>query len=150
MKYLKEVFQVQFQDIEFDGLRFSAIDEESSFKSIKERNAYLDNLLKEGSEFSSMRYKNIFKEFQKAEIHVKLSLSFIFRIISFSLLTLALIASIASASVVGFVMMGMALGTLILHTYNKRRAKDLYIGFLSGPEIIDYMFEKIQNSCETK
>jgi hypothetical protein len=150
MKYLSDIFQIDLQDLQFDGLKFSQIDEDSSFKSIKERNAYLDTLVDEGNEFSSLRYKNIFGEFQKSEIHVKLSFSFLFESLAFILIGLAFMAYVNSASVLGFALMGMSVGSLILHRYNKRKAGELYIGFLSGPDIIDYMFSEIQNSCKTK
>jgi len=150
MKYLADFFQIDLQDLQFEGLKFSQIDEDSSFKSIKERNAYLDNLTAEGNEFNSLRYKSIFREFQKAEIHVKLSFSFLFKALAFIMIGLAFMAVINSAPIMGFALMGMSIGSLILHKYYSRKAGELYVGFLTGPEIIDYMFAEIQNSRKTK
>ncbi|HPI82507.1 MAG TPA: hypothetical protein PK122_04755 [Candidatus Paceibacterota bacterium] len=144
MKYFEDIFQMQIQDLEFEGFRFSIKDIFS-----KKTKQELEDLVEDGSEFSSLSYKRIFRETQKAQIHVKLSFSFLFKVVAVALMVIAFISSFG-ASHVGFALMGMSGGAFLLSKFYQRRAKLLYIGFLSGPDIIDFMFEEIQKSRETK
>jgi len=149
MKCLTNFLRMDFNDLEFEGLRFSSIDKESSFKSIKERNDYLNTLINEGSEFSSLRYQSIFKEFQKSEIHVKLSFSIMFKIIAYILMGLAFIATV-NAGIIGLAVMGLGVILYFINFVYRRMAKDLYIGFLAGPSMIDFMFEQNREFSKTK
>jgi len=144
MKYFEDIFQMQISDLEFEGFRFSIRD--IFTKKTKEE---MEKLVEDGSEFSSLEYKRIFRETQKADIHMKLSFSFLFKTIAISLMVLAFLVSFG-ASNIGLAIMGMSGGAFILYKFYQRRAKELYVGFVSGPDIIDDMFEQIQKSRETK
>jgi hypothetical protein len=152
MKYLQNFLQFNLEDLQFNGLEFSTKETKSLFwKSEKERAAYVETLIEDGTEYSALRYKNIFRESQKLEIHVKLSLSVLFKTLSFLLMGIAIGASFIGLILISLVLLGISISSFILHNFYRRRSKELYVGFLTGPDLIDFLFaENKREKSETK
>jgi len=150
MKYLENFLQMGFNDLRFEGLRFSFSNDSFPWKSDKEREAYLDSLVEDGSELSSLRYKNIYKEISKMEIHIKLSLSVALKALAFFLMGIAILASLNYMPIIGFSVLGISFSAFLFNKYFKRRAMEVYMGLQFAPDMIDFLFANERQSRETK
>ena len=142
MKFLKDFFSLNFNDLEFEGLRLFWSNENLPWNSKSEREKYLEKLIDEGSEYSSLRYKSLFKQMVKREIHIKISRSLIFKLSALLFMILAILVGFKGFLFGSFILLGFSLGLYIFNNFFNRRAKELYIGFDLGEEINDYMFQK--------
>lgn len=140
MKLFKEDFKLGFKDLDFEGLRIFWDNEDMPWNNKKEREAYLDELVEEGSEYSSSVYKRVFKQMNKRDIHIKVSLSFVAKTASIVLLGIAAILGIKFLLLPALVTLAISFALQVWNQYLVRRANELYVGLESGPELIDFMF----------
>ena len=140
MKLLQNDIKLGFKDLDFEGVRLAWDNEDMPWKNKKEREAYLDNLVEEGTEYNSAVYKRVFKQMNKRDIHVKVSRSFIAKTASILLMGIAALLGIKLFLFPAMVILGISFALQIWNQYLVRRANELYVGLESGPELIDFLF----------
>ena len=129
-----------FKDLSFEGLRLFWSNENMPWNNKKEREAYLDSLVEEGSEYSSNRYKALWSFIGEREIHVKVSQSVISKAIAIALMGLAFLFGIKGFLFVALTVLGFSFAIYTLNRYFARRANELYAGLKQGDEMVDFMF----------
>jgi hypothetical protein len=150
MSYLKDSLHIGFNDLEFNGLKFGYSEEDHPWKSQKELNEHFDSLIEDGSDISSLRYKNIFKRLNKVEIHIKLSHSIVLGIISNIALGVAIILGLTGTPIIGLSVLGFSFLSFLGKGYSRRRARELYVGLHAGPDLVDLLFYQEREARKTK
>ena len=125
---------LKFRGIYFDGLKFK--------KSNLYSEEYFEKLVNEGSHYSEVKYIDAIKEQINEEIHIKLSYSIVFKVLSLSGLLFAVIFGINLLFVSAYVILGISLFSHILFTLFKKRANEFFVGKEISKDLINLIFEK--------
>ena len=94
MNYNESNITIGFKGLSFEGLRPFWSNERMPWNNKRQRKAYLDGLVEEGSEFSSNRYKALWNFIGEREIHVKVSQSVLAKTLAIVLMGIAFLLSI--------------------------------------------------------
>ena len=140
MKLFQNDINLGFGELNFEGLRLFWANDDMPWNSKKERESYLDELVNEGSEYSSAVYKRLFRQMNSREIHIKVSRSFIAKNIAMVLMGISFLLAFKGVLIGALATLGISFTLYTLNRYFVRRANELYVGLESGPEIIDFMF----------
>lgn len=124
----------EFSNIVFEGLCFR-----SSNKYTEE---FFDNLLNNPTHYSKMKYWDAMKEEINEEIHIKLSYSFVFKVLSTVGLVISFILGIKLMLLLGLCFLVFSFICQWLFNYLKRRAYELNIGKNMSREIVELIFNQ--------
>ena len=147
-RYLDNFLSIRFKDILFDGLLLKWSDQGFPWKNNKEREKYLSDLVEEGSDLSSLRYKNLLSEIGKREIQIKISWGYVIRTIgsiSFSLCFLFGFNGYQSPALMTAL---IGIISFLSSEYFERRANEFYTGLSTGSDLVDLMFQMEKNNGE--
>jgi hypothetical protein len=148
MNNLQEFISFKFGEIDFDGVKLKWTDKGFPWENNKERRKYLYRLVNEGSDLSALRYKNLLAEMNKQEIQIKISWSFLVRLIGLILISFSLFFGIRGLSLLSGVLALASAGSFVFSVYFERRANELYAGLVTGSDLVDLMFEMEKNNGE--
>lgn len=115
---MKGLFNVGFRDEEFEGLKFK-----SGNKNTIE---YYDELYEEGSHYSEVKYADMVDEDTMESIHIQLSYSLFFRLISIILLVVVLALTFAKMFWPSMVTLGISAVLFVLNIILTRKANEQY------------------------
>ena len=137
---LKNLISLNYRDLSFDGIQLFWSNDKFDWNTNKEMGSYLDGLIEEGSEYSSLRYKSVFKEINALEIHIKISWSFLMKPIALLLLGASAIGFFYGIKIIGGIIFLASFGSWLLSEFFNRRASELYAGYLMTSDLTDLIF----------
>lgn len=131
---------IRFNDMTFYGLRFKGY-EDYPWKRGK-RNEYLDDLIKDGSSVSKVKYKLFIHKHIDECMHVSISYSIVERVFSIVCLVLCVICLFAGVSVLSGAIFGVGLVSLGLSSFHRKRVRNLYMGKFLIKDLTNFIFEQ--------
>jgi hypothetical protein len=126
------MFDIEFNGITFNGFRFKRT------KPYSEE--YMNDLIKDGSHYSKMKYKNIVENLIMQNLHIALSFSIISEILSLAFLVISIIF-ILKILIVSAISFCLSIVFIIIFTLLKNRANEFYIGKKISKELINLIFD---------
>jgi hypothetical protein len=124
---------------EFDNTFFEGLCFKGSNKYTEE---FFDNLLNNPTHYSKMKYWDAMKDEINEEIHIKLSYSFVFKVLSTVGLIISLILGIKLLLLLGLVFLIFSFVCQLLFNYLKIRTYELQIGKNMSREIVELIFNQ--------
>jgi len=128
-----KLFDIEFKEITFEGFKFKRT------KSHSEE--YMDDLIKDGSNYSKMKYKNIVEDLIMQNMHIVISFSIISEILSllFLVISIIFIPKILIVSVISFC---LSFIFIVIFNILKNRANEFYVGKKVSKELINLIFDE--------
>jgi len=123
---------------EFRGLYFNGLKLRSKLHSEE----FYNKLEDEGSADSKLDYIAAVKEDQDEQIHVKLSFSLIFAMISVLTIIIAAFLTFNQILIPALVALAIGFGSQLLKKHFKTRANELYAGKTVAVQLVEVLFNK--------
>jgi len=128
-----------FKDLVFEGLRFRRF-RKYPWNSKKEGKAYFDKLIEDGTHLSQIKYQDLMKEQFDEMIHIKLSWSMIFKILSSSMIILAIIFWLPGFYISSIIILSVGVIFEIFSKLMERHAYEEYMAKDSSAELVNLLF----------
>lgn len=125
---------IEFRGIFFDGFKFK--------RSNLYSNEFFEKLHNEGSHYSKVKYGDAVEEQINEEIHIKLSYSIIYKVLSLSGLIFGIILGIKFLIIPAFIVLGIGFISQILFNFYKIGANNLFLGKEMSKDLINLSFKQ--------
>ena len=137
--------------VNYTELKFS--NKEYKFSSKKEMGNFFDEAWIQ----NPANYKRMLKEYMNENIHVFFSWALLLKYVSYSLLLLVFIATLSTAPIMGSILLGASLFSLLISKYfswkvkEENFSKEFTLSVLT-PEMLEAVRKELikMKSCETK
>ena len=135
------VMNIEFNGLEFDGLKFKENFKDFPCKNKADASKYLDNLYEEGGEYNLNRYKKLTQLDYIQRIHVALSYTMVFKILSWIFLGVVGVFGGLHMLVPGIVALVISLGFIFLQSHFNTKANDLFSSKDDVCGMIEFVFD---------
>lgn len=132
---------LKYNEFTFEGFKFSIDYNLFEWNSEKEMGVYMDNLLDKTDEISKNKYKRLLKLHLLENLHIKLTYSNVFRLVSRLFLILSIIMVFSKSMIVPLIFVSIGLLCEILSNILFRKVKDFYFSYKTTDDLIDLVFE---------
>lgn len=130
---------ITYKMFEFRGLYFNGFKFKRSNLYSEE---FFEKLINEGSHYSEIKYIDAVEEQIDENIHIKLSYSVVFKVLSLSGLLFIIILGINFLFIPAYIILGISFISQILFNLFKKRANEFFIGKKMSKDLINLIFNQ--------